>query len=64
MFLFQGRMTISEVARKLGITTKTIIRWEKAGKIRKAKRDWNGWRYYLGWDVDQIIEYMAKEKGE
>ena len=41
-----GRLTITEIAEHLGVTTKTISRWEKAGKIRQAKRDWRGWRVY------------------
>ena len=41
-----GRLTITEIAEQLGVTTKTISRWEKAGKIRQAKRDWRGWRVY------------------
>ena len=43
---FNGRLTITKVAEQLGVTTKTISRWEKAGKIRQAKRDWRGWRVY------------------
>jgi len=46
-----GRMTITEVAKKIGVTTKTIMRWEKAGKIKKAKRDWKGWRFYQKVDL-------------
>ena len=40
------RMTITDVAQKLGVTPKTIARWEKAGKVSKPKRDWRGWRTY------------------
>ena len=43
---FDGRLTITRVAEELGVTTKTISRWEKAGKIKHAKRDWRGWRVY------------------
>jgi len=49
-----GRLTISEIAQQVGVSTKTLIRWEKAGKIRKAKRDWKGWRVYLEEDLDVI----------
>ena len=49
-----GRLTITEVANKVGVTPKTLVRWEKAGKIRKPKRDWKGWRFYLEEDVDEI----------
>ena len=46
-----GRLTITEVAKELGVTTKTITRWEKAGKVKKAKRDWRGWRIYTPDDL-------------
>ena len=46
-----GRLTITQVADQLGVTTKTISRWEKAGKIRPAKRDWRGWRVYSPVDL-------------
>ena len=49
-----GRLTISDIAKETGISTKTLIRWEKSGKIKKAKRDWKGWRVYLAEDLEQI----------
>jgi DNA-binding transcriptional MerR regulator len=39
-------MTITDIANKIGVTPKTIVRWEKAGKVNRAKRDWRGWRVY------------------
>jgi DNA-binding transcriptional MerR regulator len=39
-------MTITEVAKIVGISPRTIARWEKVGKVRKPKRDWRGWRVY------------------
>ena len=30
------RMTITEVAQIVGISAKTIMRWEKMGKIKKT----------------------------
>ena len=41
-----GWLTITDVAERLGVTAKTITRWEKSGKIRRARRDWRGWRVY------------------
>ena len=49
-----GRMTITDVAERIGVTTKTIIRWEKAGKIKRSKRDWRGWRVYDKDDFRQV----------
>ena len=53
-----GRMTITETARKLGITPKTLMRWEKSGKIRKSKRDWRGWRFYEETDLTEIKHFF------
>ena len=53
------RLTITELAEKVGVTPKTIIRWEKAGKIRKPKRDWKGWRIYLQEDLDHIQRIVS-----
>jgi len=49
-----GRLTITEIAKELGVTTKTIMRWEKAGKVKKAKRDWRGWRIYTHDDLQEL----------
>ena len=49
-----GRLTVTEVAEQLGISVKTIVRWEKAGKIRKARRDWRGWRVYGHQDISEL----------
>jgi len=51
------RMTITEVADIVGISPKTIVRWEKVGKVRKAKRDWRGWRIYDEDDLEHIKQF-------
>ena len=51
------RLTITEVADLVGISPKTLARWEKVGKIKKPKRDWRGWRVYEESDVLQIKEF-------
>ena len=38
-----GRLTITEVAKYIGVTPRTIMRWEKMGKIKRSRRDWRGW---------------------
>jgi DNA-binding transcriptional MerR regulator len=50
-------MTITEVADIIGISPKTIVRWEKHGKVKKAKRDWRGWRIYDEDDLNVIREF-------
>ena len=51
------RMTISEVASIIGISTKTLARWEKMGKIKKPRRDWRGWRVYEDGDLSDIKKF-------
>jgi len=48
------RMTITEVAQMVGISAKTIMRWEKMGKIKKPLRNWRSWRVYDDNDIIQI----------
>jgi len=49
-----GRLSITQIAKELGVSTKTITRWEKAGKVKRAKRDWRGWRVYSPEDLDEM----------
>lgn len=52
-----GRMTITQAAKKVGVSPKTLLRWEKAGKTPKAKRDWRGWRVYEEEDLNRLVEF-------
>ncbi|MBN1871772.1 MAG: polysaccharide biosynthesis/export family protein [Candidatus Omnitrophica bacterium] len=54
----EKRLTITDVAKTLGITPRTIMRWEKAGKIKKSRRDWRGWRFYHEEDVEEIKRFL------
>jgi DNA-binding transcriptional MerR regulator len=47
-------LTITEVAQIVGISAKTIMRWEKLGKIKKPRRNWRSWRVYDENDLIQI----------
>jgi len=53
----KSRFTITEVAEKLGVSPKTVARWEKVGKIKRSKRDWRGWRIYSEEDIVHIQEF-------
>ncbi|MFC1808115.1 polysaccharide biosynthesis/export family protein [Candidatus Omnitrophota bacterium] len=52
------RLTITDVAKSLGVTPRTIMRWEKAGKIKRSKRDWRGWRFYHNEDLDSMRQFL------
>ncbi|MFC1514966.1 MerR family DNA-binding transcriptional regulator [Candidatus Omnitrophota bacterium] len=53
-----GHLTITEIAKKLGVVPKTIMRWEKAGKIQKAKRDFRGWRVYSPAELAEMRSFL------
>lgn len=52
-----GRMTITDVAERIGVTAKTIVRWEKSGKVNRPKRDWRGWRVYDKTDLTKLRDF-------
>ena len=54
----EQRLSITHVARELGVTSKTITRWEKAGKIKQAKRDWRGWRVYSLEELEEMKSFV------
>lgn len=56
--MLEGRLSITAVAQQLGVTTKTITRWEKSGKIKPAKRDWRGWRVYSKEELEQMRSFV------
>ena len=56
--MLDGWLSVTEVAEKLGVTTKTITRWERAGKVKKAKRDWRGWRVYSPEEVEEMKSFV------
>jgi len=47
-------LSAGEAARRLGVTARTLKRWEQEGHIDPAKRDYRKWRIYTEEDVDVI----------
>lgn len=47
--------TVKEVAEIVGVSRDTILRWERVGLIKKAKRDFRNWRVYTQDDVDEVL---------
>lgn len=56
--VLKDRLSITEVAKSVGVTPRTIMRWEKAGKIKRSKRDWRGWRFYQKEDLEEIRRFF------
>ncbi len=50
-------MSIREAAGRVGVSIRTIMRWEAAGKVVKAKRDYRKWRVYNHDDVEELITF-------
>ena len=55
----ETRMTITQAAERLGVTPKTIMRWEQKAKLPKPKRDWRGWRVYFESDVEEMQKFFG-----
>lgn len=47
-------MRIHEVARVVGVSRDTLVRWERAGRIPRAPRDVNRHRRYTAQDVTRL----------
>ena len=56
-------MRIGELAARLGVSARTLVRFEARGLIPAARRDWNGHRRYVEADVDVITDVVFAEVG-
>jgi excisionase family DNA binding protein len=54
----QNLLTISDVSRALGVTTQTLRKWDKCGKLTPT-RTLGGHRRYLKSDVDRVLTGMT-----
>lgn len=53
-----GTYTISEAARAVNVSTRTIMRWEESGKIGPFDRDYKGWRVIKRGELDKMKEMV------
>jgi molybdopterin-binding protein len=57
--------TSTEICGLLGISSKTLYQWERAGKIPSPGRDRRGWRVFSPKQVQEIRRYAEpKRKAE
>jgi excisionase family DNA binding protein len=54
----QKPLTIEQVAKIVGVSKRTIIRWEEEGKLNKIARDRNGVRIYNDNDIETIMAIL------
>ena len=50
----QRTYSISEAARKLGLSAEWLRQGEKRGSLPPARRDRNGYRYYTPKDIERL----------
>jgi predicted DNA-binding transcriptional regulator AlpA len=58
----EKKLRITDVVRLTGLGKSTIIRYEKEGKLPRAKRDGRNWRFYTQADCDLILKRLKKLK--
>jgi DNA-binding transcriptional MerR regulator len=51
-------MRVSEAARELGRSERWLRQAEAKGRIPKARRDLNGWRFYTEEDIGRVRELL------
>lgn len=52
---------VSEVAKILGITTRSLYNWERAGKIPKPRRDpMSNYRLYTREDIEKLKKITGR----
>ena len=49
-----------EVCDLLGISKKTLFKWEDEGYIPAIGRDWRHWRVYSETDIGDIRRFMSQ----
>ena len=53
----ENYLTISQAAKKIGVSSETLRRWDKAGKFPSQRHPINNYRVYN----DEQIEFVIKE---
>ncbi|MBL7158515.1 MAG: MerR family transcriptional regulator [Candidatus Omnitrophica bacterium] len=53
-----------EVADRFGISKKTLLGWEKEGKISNLPKDWRGWRMYGDRHLKQVGKVIEAKKNK
>lgn len=55
-------LRISEVARELGWSERWLRDAEAKGRIPRARRDLNGWRFYTEEDIGRLRELLFPQR--
>lgn len=52
----KGLVTVNEAAKLFGVTTQTIRRWDKLGKLKAIRHPMNNYRLYRLIELKEIAE--------
>lgn len=50
----------SIAARRVGVSSRTLLRWFKEEKVKEVRRDRNNHRIYYKDDIEALIKYAKK----
>ena len=57
-------LTVSEVARLLGVTPLTIRNWDEKGRLVAYRHPLNNYRMYKVDDVETLLKAIEESKGK
>jgi excisionase family DNA binding protein len=64
MTSLKDSMRVREAAAILGVTTKTLRNWDRAGKLRARRHPVNGYRIYLREELLTLLNRIGDVSGE
>ena len=53
-------LTVKEAAALLGVSTKTLRNWDRAGKLRPSRHPINGYRLYRREELEALLANAAR----
>ncbi len=59
---FSDFLQIKDAAKLIGVSTDTLRRWDKAGKISSFRHPMNNYRLYRLSDLQKIIRELTNDK--
>jgi len=55
----KGFITTKQVAHLLGVTTTTVRRWDKTGKLKATRHPFNNYRLYQLVEIKKLSESLG-----
>ncbi len=53
-----------EVAKRIGVSKSTLLRWLDEGFVDDVERDWRGWRVWNSDDVERVRTFQKIYKSK